>query len=113
MALQAIDKVETTLRDCLKPRTVRCRLRFEGLIIELDEETLNALSDAVKDGLATEVKETFTHDGVVSGVRPRFCLPEGDPSMNEAELPPDFARRELIGFDQAILCAGTNGAEDG
>ena len=54
--LAAIDRVETLLRDELKPRTVRCRRRRAGFVVELDAETLAALSPASRQGLAARVR---------------------------------------------------------
>jgi len=53
--LAAIDRVETLLRDELAPRTVRCRRRRSGFVIELDAETLAALSPISRQGLTARV----------------------------------------------------------
>lgn len=42
-ALALIDAVETQLREEVTPATVRCRFRQRGLIVELDEASLNRL----------------------------------------------------------------------
>jgi uncharacterized protein len=42
-ALALIDAVERELRQALAPRTVRCRVRHRGLIVELDELSLRGL----------------------------------------------------------------------
>ncbi len=52
--LPRIDRVEALLRERLSPETVRCRLRTEGVVIELDHATLDRLdaggrSDLTKD----------------------------------------------------------------
>ena len=54
--LAAIDRVETLLRDELAPRTVRCRRRRAGFVIELDAETLAALSPISRQDLAARVR---------------------------------------------------------
>ncbi len=43
--LSLIDEIETWLQATFSPRTVRCRIRNTGMVIELDPETLNRLSD--------------------------------------------------------------------
>ncbi len=42
--LALVEKLETWLQKFVKPKTVRCRIRREGLVIELDVETLDRLS---------------------------------------------------------------------
>lgn len=42
-ALALIDAVETELRDALMPTTVRCRVRHRGVIVEMDEASLEGL----------------------------------------------------------------------
>lgn len=44
--LALIDSLETWLRETLDPKTVRCRVRAEGLVIELDAATLDGLGEA-------------------------------------------------------------------
>lgn len=51
-ALRFIDAVETMLRERLRPETVRCRLRANGIMIELDAASLAALSDEDRADLA-------------------------------------------------------------
>lgn len=58
-SLRSIDRVETLLRDKLNPSTVRCRVRNDGLVIELDEPTLEAISSATKHRLTDEIKRIF------------------------------------------------------
>ncbi len=50
--LGAIDAVERLVRERLSPRTVRCRIRATGIVIELDPETLGLLDPAARDRLA-------------------------------------------------------------
>lgn len=52
--LALIDNLETWLRDTLGPRTVRCRVRADGLVIELDAATLDALTPAQHGELLAE-----------------------------------------------------------
>ena len=42
-ALALIDQVETELRDAVMPGTVRCRLRHRGVIVEMDEASLERM----------------------------------------------------------------------
>jgi uncharacterized protein len=49
--LAMIDAIEDWLRRTLAPQTVRCRLRGTGIAIELDEDTLAALTPDVRADL--------------------------------------------------------------
>jgi uncharacterized protein len=53
--LAAIHRAETLLRTALKPRTVRCRIRAAGVVLELDAETLAALAAPERRGLSAAV----------------------------------------------------------
>lgn len=44
-SLAFVHRVERLLTDGLSPRTVRCRVRNEGIVVELDPEALDRLSD--------------------------------------------------------------------
>ena len=56
--LALIDTLESWLQDSLKPKTVRCRIRNQGLIIELDTETLTRLSKKEQTRI---IKHTARH----------------------------------------------------
>lgn len=56
-ALTMIDDMEEWLRQTLAPKTVRCRLRKEGVVIELDEETMAGLSTGRRTRLIEEIRE--------------------------------------------------------
>jgi uncharacterized protein len=43
--LTAINRVERAVRELLRPEVVRCRLRADGIVVELDDATLDALSE--------------------------------------------------------------------
>lgn len=43
-ALTLIDRIETEIRAQLRPQTVRCRVRHRGLVVEMDEASLEALA---------------------------------------------------------------------
>ena len=58
-ALVAVDRVETLLRDELKPDTVRCRVRSGGVVVELDEPTLAQLLPAQRYALEERIRSAF------------------------------------------------------
>lgn len=53
--LPRIDQVEALLRERLSPETVRCRIRKEGVVIELDQPTFDRLDAAGRRALTLEV----------------------------------------------------------
>lgn len=55
--LPRIDQVERLLRDRLAPGTVRCRLRKEGIVIELDQATFDNLSAEASKALTATIGE--------------------------------------------------------
>ena len=55
--LAMIDRAEQLLRRTLSPRTVRCRVRASGLVVELDAETLAGLDATRQAALRTELAE--------------------------------------------------------
>lgn len=57
--LAAVHAAETLVGDALGPRTVRCRVRHSGIVIELDPASLDGLDDAGRDGLAAAVSRLF------------------------------------------------------
>ena len=44
-ALALIDAIETEIREALRPKTVRCRVRHRGVVVEMDEAALVGLGD--------------------------------------------------------------------
>lgn len=54
-ALAAIHAAERLVADRLSPRTVRCRLRKTGVVIELDPEALGGLADDGRMRLTAEI----------------------------------------------------------
>jgi len=56
-ALALIDDTEEWLKHALAPRTVRCRLRKQGVVIELDDETIAGLSPGRRARLIEELRE--------------------------------------------------------
>lgn len=55
VTLDFINGVELLVGARVNPRTVRCRVRAGGLVIELDEPALAALSERDADGLRQEI----------------------------------------------------------
>lgn len=53
----------TLVSSNMAPRTVRCRVRAKGVVIELDETHLAALDAARRESLATEVGRLFSEGG--------------------------------------------------
>ncbi len=53
--LPRIDQVEALLRERLAPETVRCRLRKDGVVIELDKATFSRLEAAGQPALTGEI----------------------------------------------------------
>lgn len=58
-SLRAIDAVETMLRETLQPSTVRCRMREEGVVVELDRDTLDPLDTARRTELTERIHDDF------------------------------------------------------
>ncbi len=55
-ALHFIDRAENLLRQKLSPETVRCRIRRQGIVIELDEMTLARTSLAMQAELTVALR---------------------------------------------------------
>ncbi len=53
----------------LSPATVRCRVRAQGVVIELDEPSLASLSDERRESLAAQVRGLFEQAGFGYAVR--------------------------------------------
>jgi uncharacterized protein len=54
-ALAAIDRVETAIRERLRPETVRCRQRRDRMVIELDDDGLRRIEGAEYAALRQEI----------------------------------------------------------
>lgn len=54
--LATIERVETMIRITLRPRTVRCRVRSRGFVIELDPETLAAVQNGDHTALNEDLR---------------------------------------------------------
>ena len=57
--LAAIHRVEVRVRDALDPRSVRCRVRREAIVIELDPPALERLDADTGEAMADEVRVAF------------------------------------------------------
>ena len=59
--LPLIDQVETMLRARLEAETVRCRLRKDAVVIELDQASFDQLSAAEHSLLAADIEAVVAH----------------------------------------------------
>ena len=57
--LRAIDFLESFIQKNWSPKSVRCRVRSEGIVIELDEKAFKLLSGDVKQTIVAQVLKTF------------------------------------------------------
>ena len=57
--LSAIHATEKLVSAELKPKTVRCRVRANGVVIELDEATLAAIDEKVSNELISQIEVVF------------------------------------------------------
>lgn len=57
--LSAIHATEKLIGAALRPKTVRCRVRANGVVIELDEAALNSLDSQVRNDLVRQIHEVF------------------------------------------------------
>ncbi len=71
--LKMIEEAEILLRDRLAPRTVRCRVRRAGIVIELDPASLEAMNPSVQNGLHEALSALALRHGV--GPRPVAFAP--------------------------------------
>jgi pyridinium-3,5-biscarboxylic acid mononucleotide sulfurtransferase len=71
--LRMIEEAEILLRDGLAPRTVRCRVRRVGIVVELDPATLSAMGDAIQESLTRSLTALAEKHGV--GSRPVAFAP--------------------------------------
>lgn len=61
--LACVHRTERLIDAALRPRTVRCRVRAGGVVVELDESSLAALSEQHREQLAAEVQATLRAGG--------------------------------------------------
>jgi len=57
--LRFIDRTEKSLRDDLSPKTVRCRIRNTGVVIELDQTAFDGLSVNRQQELADDIRSSL------------------------------------------------------
>ncbi len=57
--LAAVHRVEARVRAALSPRSVRCRVRREAIVIELDPTALERLDPGTGEAMADEVRAAF------------------------------------------------------
>jgi uncharacterized protein len=61
--LGLVHAAERMVAESIAPRTVRCRVRARGVVIELDEQKLAALDSTARDGIEREVGGLFRRGG--------------------------------------------------
>jgi len=61
--LKLVHAAELLVSKALAPRTVRCRVRANGVVIELDEQNLAALDEKARDSLKDDVGMLFRDGG--------------------------------------------------
>jgi uncharacterized protein len=61
--LSAVNRVERSLGELLHPQVVRCRLRADGIVVELDEATLQALSEGRRHDVHELVRTAWGDGG--------------------------------------------------
>ena len=61
--LRLVHAAETLVAKKLSPRTVRCRVRARGVVIELDEQNLSALDAPAREGIEGDVGRLFREGG--------------------------------------------------
>lgn len=66
--LEFIDVAETLVRESLKPATVRCRVRREGIVIELDNETYEGQARERTADLRDELAQLALRHGVTGDI---------------------------------------------
>jgi len=68
-ALAAIHAAEGLLARALGPKTVRCRVRGSGVVVELDQASLDALGEDRRGALGEQVNALFASTGLNGPVR--------------------------------------------
>jgi len=66
--LVTVDAVEKLITKALKPKTVRCRLRRAEIGIELDSETLEALTSRDQEILVIQIGQMFREIGITRAI---------------------------------------------
>jgi len=68
-ALALIDALETELRQTVRPETVRCRVRQRGVIVEMDEASLDRLQPEAREQWAEQIAARARVAGLNGAVR--------------------------------------------
>ena len=66
--LKAIHATEKLVSAELKPKTVRCRVRANGVVIELDNATLALLDEKTREELTSEIGNVFQQRDVATSI---------------------------------------------
>src|SRR6266403_138103 len=61
--LKLVHAAERLVSQALTPRTVRCRVRAKGVVVELDEQNLAALDSSRRQSLSAQVGRLFSDGG--------------------------------------------------
>jgi uncharacterized protein len=61
--LKLVHAAERLVSQVLMPRTVRCRVRVKGVVVELDEQDLAGLDESRRASLAAQVGRLFSDGG--------------------------------------------------
>ena len=61
--LKLVHAAERLVSQALTPRTVRCRVRAKGVVVELDEQNLAALDASRRESLSAQVGRLFSDGG--------------------------------------------------
>jgi pyridinium-3,5-biscarboxylic acid mononucleotide sulfurtransferase len=67
--LTAIHATEKLIAAALQPKTVRCRVRANGVVIELDAATLAKVDQQNRNELASKIEEIFSHNDSTKSIR--------------------------------------------
>jgi pyridinium-3,5-biscarboxylic acid mononucleotide sulfurtransferase len=67
--LRAIHATEKLVATALQPKTVRCRMRANGVVIELDEATLDAIDQHARNELTSKIEEIFLQKDSAKSIR--------------------------------------------
>lgn len=57
--LEVVDACENWVRKTISPKTIRCRVRRQGVVVELDPEALGRLDSDRREGLARSIATRF------------------------------------------------------
>jgi pyridinium-3,5-biscarboxylic acid mononucleotide sulfurtransferase len=66
--LKAIHATEKLVSAELNPKTVRCRVRARGIVIELDQVTLGSLGDKTRDELIHQIQGVFLQKNMTTSI---------------------------------------------